>query len=105
MATVPRRGIQCAVQRQEEMKRKLGCCEINSLNRSRQEIEASKARKRGIQASTWYLRGEIAKTTKCEPTPNGLLAKQLTKTLNPSGTRERTLIVEEGDLPIWASVG
>ena len=97
-------AIRGAVLRFEEMKRKKETGEIQSLHRSRTEIQASKERKGGIQASTWYLRGSTSRTIKCQPTPHGTLAKHLQGTQNPSGTREKTLVVEEGGQPIWASL-
>ena len=83
---------------------KLNEGEITSLHRSRKEIEASKAKKGGVTASTWYLKGDIHRTVKCQPSPNGILAKELSKALNPVNTIERTLVVEEGGNPVWASV-
>ena len=66
-------AIRGAVMRQEEMKRKLEQGEIQSLHRGRREIQASKERKGGLQASTWYLRGQTARTVRCDPTPGSRL--------------------------------
>ena len=97
-------AIRGAVMRQEEMKRKLEQGEIQSLHRGRREIQASKERKGGLQASTWYLRGQTARTVRCDPTPGSRLCKSLNEALNPVGTTERTLVVEEGGVPVTSQV-
>ena len=70
------------------MKRKLYEGEITSLHRTKKEIEASKAKKEGVTASTWYLKGDIYRTVKCQPSPNGSLAIELSKALNPMNNTE-----------------
>ena len=61
---------------------------IPSLHRSRNEILLSKSKKKGIQASTWYLKDKTSRTIKCHPTPGGLLAKKINMALNPIGSIE-----------------
>ena len=41
---------------------------------------------------------------RCDPTPGSRLCKQLKEVLNPEGTHERTLVVEEGGVPVTAQV-
>ena len=84
--------------------RKVDCGEIISLHRDRREIMASKEKKGGFQSSTWFLQGQTSKTVRCDPTPGSVLCKTLKKVLNPEGTQERTLVVEEGGIPVTAQV-
>ena len=72
-------AIRGAYMRQEEMRRKVQDGEIRSLNRTRQEILRMKEEKGGLSSSTWFLKGKIANTIKCQAIPNGGLAKILTK--------------------------
>ena len=95
--------IRGAIQRVEEMKRKVREGEIESLNRSKSEILRAKESKGGVTAATWYLKGSTVSVTKCQPTPGGELATRLKKTLNPKDSKEKIQVVEEGGLPI--SVG
>ena len=89
-------AIRGAVMRQEEMKRKVEEGSIKSLHRDRREILASKAKKGGFQATTWFLSGEISRTIRCDQAPGTILCKSIKKALNTGGTGERTLVVEEG---------
>ena len=82
--------------RQEQMKRKIECKDIKSLHRDRKEIVTSK-KKRGFQSSTWFLQGQISRTIRCDPTPGSKLCKSLKEVLNSQGTKERTLVLEEGE--------
>ena len=97
-------AIRGAVLRKEEMERKLKAGEITSLNRNKEEIIRMKAAKGGLIASTWFLKGQTTSTIKCQPTPGGNLAKRLNKALNPEGKKERTHVVEEGGLPVTATL-
>ena len=97
-------SIRGAVSRQEEMRRMVSEGEIPSLHRTRKEILQCKARKSGILASTWFLKGETSRSVKCHPTPGGRLAKLINKAMNPEGNRERTHIVEEGGIPVISSL-
>ena len=86
--------------RVQEMKKKVIDGEIPSLNRSKDEILRKKAAKGGACAATWYLKGQTSRVVKCQPTPGGLLTKNLKKALNPDGCKERTHVMEEGGLPV-----
>ena len=97
-------AIRGSVMRQEEMKRKVEMGEIVSLHRDRKQIIASKERKGGFQASTWYLQGSTSRTVRVDPTPGGILCKEVNKILNPEGCSERTHVVEEGGIPVTTSV-
>ena len=97
-------AIRGAVMRQEEMRRKVESGEIKSLHRDRKEIVKNKEMKGGFQSQTWFLSGETSRTIRCDPTPGSTLCKSLKKALNPPGSKERTLVVEEGGIPVTAQV-
>ena len=72
-------AIRGACMRHEEIKRKVLEGEIPGLNRTRQEILRMKEEKGGLSSSTWFLKGKVANTIKCQATPNGELAKNLSR--------------------------
>ena len=88
------------------MSRKVQEGEIPSLNRTRSEILRMKEEKGGLSSSTWFLKGRVANTIKCQATPNGLLAKILTTNLNRNAgpQDERIKVVEEGGAPASAAL-
>ena len=83
-------AIRGACMRQAEMARMVDHGEIPSFHRSRQDIPAIKAKKTGMQASTWYLRDNITRSIKCYPTPGGVLAQTIPAALNPDGCKTMT---------------
>ena len=99
-------AIRGACMRQQEMVRQVQAGEIKSLNRSRQEIIQMKEQKGGLSSSTWYLKGRTSNTIKCQATPNGELAKHLTRNLNQGKgpNDERIKVVEEGGAPATAAL-
>ena len=78
--------------------------EIKSLHRDSKEIIASKERKGGFQASTWFLQNTTSRAVRCDPTPGGNLSIELNKILNSEGSIERTQILEEGGKPVTSSL-
>ena len=71
-----------AVMRYEEMVKKVENGDIDSLNRSKEEIIKTKKEKGGLIASSWYLKGKTSRTITCQPTPDGELARRLNKAQN-----------------------
>ena len=65
---------------------------------------ASKEKKGGFQASTWFLQGQTARTVRCDRTPGNALCKSLKKIPDPEGAQERTLVIEEGGIPVTSQV-
>ena len=65
-----------------------------------------KEQKGGLSSSTWYLKGKTSNTIKWQATPNGDLAKLLTRNLNTGRgpNDERLKVVEEGGAPATASL-
>ena len=96
-------AIRGAVMRFEEMCKKVDDGVIKSLHRDREEIIRSKILKGGYSASTWYLKNDTSATIRCAPTPGGELMKLLNSALNKEGCK-RTLIMENGGIPITAQV-
>ena len=88
------------------MKKKVLDGDIPGLNRTRQEIQRMKGEKGGLSSSTWFQKGKVANTIKCQATPNGELAKNLTKNLNKQAgpNDERIQVVEEGRAPATAAL-
>ena len=85
------RAIREGVMRYEEMRRKLSNGEIQSLNRSKEEILRSKISKGGLSASSWYLKGKTERVMYCQPTPGGKLAKKLKVALKEVSKGARTM--------------
>ena len=92
--------------RQKEMQRKVKDGDIRSINRSRKEILKNKEEKGGLCSATWYKKGQVSNTLKCQATPQGSLAKELTKVLNKDKglADERVKVVEEGGSPAIAAI-
>ena len=99
-------AIRGACMRHEEMLRKVREGDITSINRKRKEILQTKQDKGGLCAATWYLKGQTSNTVKCQATPQGFLAKELTKVLNKDRgpSDERIKVVEEGGSPAIAAI-
>ena len=76
--------------------------DIDSLNRSKEEIIKTKKEKGGLIASSWYLKGKTSRTITCQPTPDGELARRLNKALNKPENKERILVAEDGGRPAMA---
>ena len=87
-----------------EMLKKVSMGEIKSINRSKAEILRNKIEKGGLIASSWYLKGDTRKVISCQPTLSGILAKKLSKALNGDKGQKRTLVTEDGGLPIICSL-
>ena len=51
--------------------------EIESVNRTKDEIIRTKREKGGLITSSWYLKGETDKVIPCQPTPGGILQSKL----------------------------
>ena len=90
--------------RWEEMRKKVDNGEIESVNRSKSDIIRMKVDKGGLTASSWFLKGKTHNVISCQPTPGGVLARKLSKTLNELCPNKRILVTEDGGLPVSASI-
>ena len=88
----------------QEMMKKVENGDIDSLNRSKEEIIKTKKKKGGLIASRWYLKVKTSRTITCQPTPDGELARTLNKALNKPENKERILVDEDGGRPAMACV-
>ena len=76
--------------------------EMESLNRTREEIKRKNLENGGHTASSWFLKGNTVRVMTCQPMPGGMLTKALNKSLNRTTAEGRTLITEYGGQPALA---
>ena len=93
-----------AIVRYNEMVAKVESGEIESLNRSREQIIETKI-SRMIWPNTWYLKGEIISTLNCSVTPGSKLKTMLSKSINnQTEDKGRVLVIEDGGRPITSGL-
>ena len=97
-------AIRGSILRMEEMRRKVVRCEIESVNRKKSEIQEKKVEKGGLTSSSWFLKGKTYNVISCQPSPDGILARKVSDTLNSINPSRRILVTEDGGIPISASL-
>ena len=85
--------------RLEEMRKKVNNGEIVSINRTKSEIQRNRIQKGGFTSSSWYLKGKTYQVISCQPSPGGILARELTESLKNNPDR-RILVTEDGGIPV-----
>ena len=93
-----------SILRMEEMRRKVVRGEIESVNRKKLEIQKKKVEKGGLTSSSWFLKGKTYNVISCQPSPDGILARKVSDTLNSINPSRRILVTEDGGIPITASL-
>ena len=93
-------NIRGAVQRHREMKREVQNGERDSLYRRREQIVQSKDIKGGLCAASWFLGKDVKSVITCQATPGSKLAEKIRKEVGLSSDGSRSLVMEEGGIPL-----